>query len=388
MNITLYNSLYLTTAYMPYVAAAVATIAVIAAIYFYVRSHSAVSAISTFNNNISTLTSKSTRQDVQRTLDQAITTALQSIATPQELALFTKALIETIPGILATVYANTKPENRQKHITTCIKQVLPTHLQRIWKHPQAQAAALLKICPLEQQDLIKTAGIESLTTLFQTNDLKEKRRIAQELVTLGAVGTWHEDCNRLAIAQLRQQFAQESTVAKKLHILDQLQRLGNNTNDLYPPLVEELMTQKDYTHQLPDDYHEALLLHRDLCQLISLPTVTVQVLAQYVPAQLFLDSLIQDIKQLPGDREKNTRMHQETKSMPAGQKYRSYFSLPPLRESFISLTQKIDHQRENTFDLRNPGEMERIIKVALWFDLLSLSANLGHRDLNIAMSHH
>jgi len=418
MEITLNTAVTFALTNAPYIAMGALTIAAIAAIYFYIQNrqlhalvdpaaarsiddtieaatNSVIDAfleelmvefardeqvIQTFRERVKDISSP---QAIQPTINKALDAALDQERSKQGLAELTAAFIKE------TYASYERATGRAKNNIYSFKPAqnfLKSGFEKIWEHTAASAEALLPVIPQEQTVIFKTAGAEVLKIKFAaTEDLEEKRRLASDLEALGVEGNFAGECNALEAQLLRRSFDRfGASLEKKREIINQLITLGEHTEDLEKRLTESVMVEENWEfHTL---YPDAVALCRDIKALLPLETISVSDIAGKVPEGLFTDALIQQIKNLVNDVERNKRIHEQTDAMIADiEQYKRLLAFGPVRDAFVALTQKIETQAAPSFTLEHHGEMERVIKTALWIDLLSLGAEMGHRELNTQM---
>lgn len=251
--------------------------------------------------------------------------------------------------------------------------------------PLSSIGDLLPIIPHEQKEAFKEASKSALESKYkEARNLGEKRRFARGLKGLegleGLVGVGQQERE---IEMFSMEFhCIGTTLQRKQEIIQKILDLGSTCDDLKHKLVVDAMIAGNYTIVTP--HKEALELHETLNELYMLTSITVSDIAAKVPVSLFAEGKIKEIKYLPSDKMKSKEIHTVTNEMV--ERYKHHFSFGPVHDIFVALTKKIDEQYSPpTFNLEHKGEMERIIRAALWIDLLSLGADMGHRDLSTQM---
>lgn len=136
----------------------------------------------------------------------------------------------------------------------------------------------------------------------------------------------------------------------------------------------------------------ALKLHQTLRALAETEILNVTTLAQAATQhQITPDqAIIQEIKGRIGDEEKTKGIWTYTKAQ--DNPFNCYFSKPELKEILTedlgALSLHIDNSYEKghaLYNLANIGEMDRMIQMTIWLDLLSRAAGAGPRKFSTTM---
>ena len=360
MEITLNSAFAATLPYAPYIAAGIATIAALAAIYFYIQSRKGttppptsdptpksdpipdpapkpapdvisrqvvdafldefltqdlpkaieMSVIETFNASASAITDKTQATAVRPMLDRALAIALKGVSTCEGLGNLARNFIEqTYSAYTITTH---RPYGKLlKHRPT--QDYLMSQFKEIWEHFAARAEILLPLIPDTEKEAFKAAGTEILTPKFEeTEDLDEKRRLASDLKALGAEGNWDEVCQELESRQIKEEFwGAETPSDRKEEIFARLQELGQDTER---EQTEMAMLNGNYNF-VPDGEiaKEALALHKDLTELTREDLVTTYLIADRVPEGLFNEGVLSYIDT---SEDRNAAMHRYTTHPP------------------------------------------------------------------------
>lgn len=143
MEITLNSAITIAMPYAPYIAAGIATVAALAAIYFYMQRHELLpwqappkdlqnQAIVTFIDEADTASKEPMLNAATAKLHKAFETAAGSIKTPDKLAKLTESLINKTYDVFEKVTGRPK-ERLNNH--TPLQNFLKAKFETLWAYP-------------------------------------------------------------------------------------------------------------------------------------------------------------------------------------------------------------------------------------------------------------